>query len=153
MRAIAFRGGLFASLWFLITGGDSTAWVVGVPAVILAALISSALNPVGPTLWRADAIVPFIWLFFKQALVGGLDVARRAVSANLPINPGLVYYTCKLPVGPARVLFINVTGLLPGTLCADDKCGVMTVHALNQDSRIHEELSALETAIAALYRE
>ena len=142
------RAGLFLLLWWILTDGDAT-WWIGVPAVLLATTISTALLP--PILFVWSEILRFIPFFLLHSLLGGIDVARRAFQPNMPIAPELFEYPLRLPPGLPQVLMANTVGLLPGTLSAELERNVLTVHVLDKGTDFLAELEAVERSVARMF--
>jgi len=130
LRAGWLRAVLFALMWWILTDGVMNSWLVGVPMVLFATLVSMALLP--PLSWSLTGIVRFAPYFLWRSLYGGTDVARRALHPRLPISPGMYDHRWRLPPGLPRVFMANTVSLLPGTLSAelDEQC--LRVHVLDQ---------------------
>jgi multicomponent Na+:H+ antiporter subunit E len=149
-RTLARRALPLALLWVLLSGGAAASWVVGVPAVLAAALLLPAPPP---RRWRLRvAGVPgFVAFFVRESWRGGVDVAARVLAPRMRVQPGLVWHRWELPAeGPARTLFVLCASLLPGTLVAGQHADGARVHALDTGAAVAAELAALERAIAGL---
>lgn len=151
-----WRGGLrrlavCALLWVVLTGGTPDAWAVGSLAVTAAVLVSLALRPPRPAGLHLSGALRFAPYFFRQTLRGGLDVARRAFSPGMPLNPVLVEHALRLPPGTARIFLLNTVSLLPGTLSADLRGDLLLVHGLDGALPLVEDLHRLEGLVAALF--
>lgn len=144
---------LLALLWFVLTGGAASSWIVGVPAIaaalLLARRVEGATSP-----WRLDPAggLRFAAYFVRESVRGGIDVAGR-VSARRPrVAPGLVRYRWRLPAGsPARTLFVLCMSLLPGTLVAAAGEHELLIHALDATAPVAAELAALEQRVAGVF--
>lgn len=142
-----------ALLWLLLTDGNPGAWVVGVPAVLLAAWV---VRPVGADQRGRLSLIGllrFLPFFVWESMRGGIDVARRVVGPRLRVMPGLVSYAVRLRGPQARLLFVNSASLLPGTLVADIQDDRLQVHALDRNGDFFGELHRLETAVGRVYGE
>ena len=139
----------FCLMWWVITGGRSDSWIIGVPVVILATLASVALLPHLHWTWRG--LLRMIPFFLWQSLRGGIDVAYRAFHPKLPLAPGIFEYSFRLPKGPGRIVMANIVSLLPGTLSAEisDRC--LYVHVLGRTLDICRKLNRLEQRVADLF--
>ena len=74
--------------------------------------------------------------------MGGVDVARRALSVRLPLRPGFVVYPVRLPPGPACNAFSALTSVLPGTLLAGvDAHGALLYHCLDVEQPVAAQLA------------
>lgn len=146
---LLLRAAVFSVLWWLLSEGQLGAWWVGIPAVLLATLVSLLMVP--RMTIRIPALLRFIPFFLRHSLAGGLDVAGRALHPRLPITPVLVNYSLKLPGGLPRVVMINMVSLLPGTLSAQIDNDDLRVHALDGDSDITLTLEVLERRVAELF--
>ena len=151
VSCIAWRTLLLAVLWWLITQGRTDAWLVGLPAVVLAALASVALGNDRGSGFSPAALPAFLMLFLRDSVRGGLDVAWRTLGPKLRIAPGFRRYRLQLDHPAGRVLLINCIGLLPGTLAADLDGDHAELHLL--DTRIDPapQLRQLEQAVGRLF--
>jgi multicomponent Na+:H+ antiporter subunit E len=150
-RRGAPRAAGFVVLWGILTDGNPSSWGVGVPVIVAATMVSVTLLPQYSWRWRLLGLVRFVPFFFWQSLRSGIDVARRALSLRLPLNPRLLDYPLRLSDGPARVFFANAASLLPGTVSVEIQEARLIVHALDGDASILDELRSLEEAVAALF--
>lgn len=144
---------LFAVLWTVLSGPDPTSWIIGVPAVALATVAATRLAPRQPGRPRLAGLIRFVPFFLLESLRGGLDVALRVMRPVLRINPGLRGYPLRLKNPQAQVFFLNIVSLLPGTLSADLRNGILQVHALDVDDAIEPSLMRLEARVADLFGE
>lgn len=143
------RGLLFAFIWWILVGGETTSWWIGVPAVMLAATASLALiSPVTLVWYELFRFVPF---FLIRSLLGGADVAWRALRPSMPIDPHLIEYPIRLPQGLPSVFMANTVSLLPGTLSAELNSNYLNIHVLAGRKDILAELGTLEEMVAALF--
>ena len=145
----AFRTVLFALLWWILTDGAITSWLVGAPTVVFAVLASGALLP--RVSWSLSGIIRFVPFFLWHSLYGGVDVARRALHPRLPISPELFDHKWRLPPGLPRVFMANTVSLLPGTLSAELGEAHLRVHVLDYTCTFVSELPVIEARVAALF--
>ena len=147
--SILRRGLLFAFVWWVLVGGEIASWWIGVPAVLLATAASIALlSPVTLVWYELFRFVPF---FLIRSLLGGVDVAWRALHPSMPITPHLIDYPIQLPSGLPSVFMANTVSLLPGTLSVELSSECMKVHVLNGRKDVLSELETLEQRVAALF--
>ncbi|BAZ92859.1 multisubunit Na+/H+ antiporter, MnhE subunit [Thiohalobacter thiocyanaticus] len=140
---------VFALAWWLITEGAAASWSIGVPAVVLATLISARLLP--PQRLTPSGLLRFLGFFLHHSLLGAVDVARRAFQPSCPLDPAVIDYPLQLQPGPARVFMLNTVSLLPGTLSADLEADCLRVHVLDADQDNPAQLAQLEARVAALF--
>ena len=150
LRQILPRLAVFSFLWFALAGSDKVSWLIGIPAVFFASLLSLRLAASFPLRIRFFCALRFIPFFVRQSFYGGVDVMRRALSRQQLLNPGLISYTTLLPEGSARIFFVNSISLLPGTLSAELHGNRVTVHTLDQGLPVWANLQRLEYQVAAL---
>ena len=147
--SIASRGFLFTLIWWILTDGATDSWWIGLPAVLLAVILSNLLIPPLSLVWQE--LFKFVPFFFIRSLLGGVDVAWRAFHPRLPIDPDLIEYPLQLPPGLPSVFMANTVNLLPGTLCAElDHC-TLKVHVLDRRKDFLTELEAVEQHIARMF--
>jgi multicomponent Na+:H+ antiporter subunit E len=137
-------------LWWVLTGGQASSWIIGVPTIALALWVMSLL-PQAP-LWPISfsGLLRFIPYFLLQSVRGGIDVARRAYSPTLPLDPQIIECPLKLPAGRPQIFFLNSVSLLPGTLSADLNGKTLKVHVL--DRKVDPQLGQLEKRVAQLFK-
>jgi multicomponent Na+:H+ antiporter subunit E len=151
LRRGAPRATLFALLWWILTEGDSSSWGVGIPVIVAATIMSVTLLPYYRWRWRFLGLMRFIPFFLWQSWSGSVDVARRALSPRLPLTPRFLAYRLRLTDSSARVFFVNVVSLLPGTVSVELRDEQLIVHALDSKAAVLDELQLLEGAVAALF--
>ena len=144
---------LLAGLWWLLSGGTLSSWIIGIPAVLLATLALQRLRPASAGSLSIIGLALFLPFFVAQSLRGGLDVARRTLAPRMRVQPGLAVFRSRLHHDPARVFFFNCVSLLPGTLAADVNGNELTIHVLDRSFDVDHELSRLELAVARIFPE
>lgn len=137
----------FAGLWWLFAG-TAKSWIVGMPCILLAALLAGCANEPSPPI-RPTRLPGFCLWFVIQSVRGGIDVARRALLPSLPIAPGLFAYRTRLPDG-ARTWLANTITLLPGTLTARLESDRIEIHAIERSAVVEAEIERAEQRIARL---
>ncbi|GJL77429.1 MAG: hypothetical protein NPINA01_04180 [Nitrospinaceae bacterium] len=147
--AMISRVGVFLLIWWILTDGAPSSWWIGVPAVLLAGIVSAALIPPVPIVWLE--LLKFVPFFLLHSLLGGVDVARRAFQPNLPIAPGLIEYPFQLPQGLPLVFMTTIVNLLPGTLIAEFDQSLLKVHVLDRRKDFMTELEAVEQRVARIF--
>jgi multicomponent Na+:H+ antiporter subunit E len=151
-RRLRWAGQTFVLLLLLWLALDGTgALAVGALFALLGALLGGWLVPGEPHPWRPLRLAAFLLYFIRTSILGGVDVARRALDPRLPIAPGYLQHRCRLPAGLPRTAFVGVVSLLPGTLSVellDD--GDLRVHALSTDG-VDAALRELETHLFRLF--
>lgn len=140
-----------AAVWWVLTDGAIgwDAWIIGVPAVVGTAWLSAVSLPAhGWSWWGALRFGAF---FVRESWSGGVDVARRALARRMPLAPGFVEYPVGVPSMLSRVMIINTSTLLPGSLVVDSRDGNLLVHALDVDQpAVRDTLHAAEARVAAM---
>lgn len=122
------------------------------PAELVTGLIISALiayisvknfNCCDPILLMPSHIFYFIKYFFVfigALLKANLDVARRVLSPDLPINPGIVTFKTKLDNDFAKMVLANSITLTPGTLTVDVIKNKFYIHWIDVSTQDPEEV-------------
>jgi multicomponent Na+:H+ antiporter subunit E len=154
LKRVSFGWALaLAALWVLLTAPDLSGWWLGVVAAGLGVWAHTALGGRQPGRIRLRGAIPFIPWFLGQSARGGLDVARRALSPSLPLEPGFVTYRTRLPPGPARTFLVNCISLLPGTFTAEleEEGARLRVHVLAEPEQVPDQLRKVEAQVARLF--
>lgn len=142
---------VFSLLWWLLSEGDLKSWVVGIPTVLAAAAVSVRLAPTTAWRFRWTSLPTFFWQFLFLSVEGGVDVARRALAIQPKIDPGMIEFETTLPEGTARVFFANVISLCPGTVSANLRDDIISIHVLDMQTSTADKLRGLEEAVAKLF--
>jgi multicomponent Na+:H+ antiporter subunit E len=150
-RAVLVRAAAFALLWVVLMpsakGGDLA---MGAFATACATWTSLRLLPPALGRLRLGALLLQVPRLLWASIVAGFDVARRALSPQLPLQPGLVDYPTALPRGTTRTTFATITSLLPGTVPAGEGENALVYHALDVGQPIVDELRAEERHLAGV---
>jgi len=149
-RCLVFRLTLFGFIWWGLSGGSFQDWPLGLFFVLGAAVSSMFLVP-GQNL-RLLGLLGFIPFFLHLSLLGGLDVTSRAFKPSLPLETGIIMHKVRLEHPTARVLFVWVVSLLPGTASVQLTDQVLRIHVLDTEQPHQERLKDLEKRIQALFR-
>jgi multicomponent Na+:H+ antiporter subunit E len=146
LRTAAFvRAAGFFILWLVLAGFDPGDLPAAAVAVACATWTSLRLLPPGRSRLSPTGIARLILRFPRQSLVAGIDVARRALDPRLPLRPGFVTVSPRLPPGTARDAFLALASLMPGTLPADtNEDGTLLVHCLDMDQPVAAQMAADE---------
>lgn len=138
-------------LWTAINPGDLHSWLVGIPVVTLASAAALRLHSPVPRRYSLLGAVRLTTFFVDQSFRGGWDVAKRALSPAMPLNPAMLTYPLRLRDELAQVLLVNLNSLLPGTLSADLENGVVTLHTLDAGPETFADMQTLEERVAGLF--
>lgn len=148
-------------LWWLLTSGTGFAsvssWLMLLVAIALVlwlscpksagASLGSRTNPGLPNHQQGVALLRLMVFFVHQSLFGGVDVARRALSAR-SVQPDYLNYTMRLQNPKAQSLFIALIGLMPGTVAVAVHGAQVRIHRLDRDMAVLGAVKQLETLLA-----
>ncbi|MBN1238596.1 MAG: Na+/H+ antiporter subunit E [Gammaproteobacteria bacterium] len=138
--------------WVLTDGAVDWSWAaVGVPAIAASAWVSAALMP--PIGWSWRGVGRFAAFFLRESMLGGIDVARRALDPRMPLDPHLAREPLRMRTDTARVMVANTLGLLPGSLAVEVDEEELLVHALDSGMRVDRSIAATQVRVADLIRE
>lgn len=151
LLSLAMRSAILTAVWWTLTGGEIPSLPLGIPVSIAAGALSLTLAPPRPTGFRLAGLPPYVVHFATRSVAGGIDVARRALSPSMPIDPAMIEYPVRISGGAPLMVFANTISLLPGTLSARFANGILEVHALDDTAEARGELALLETKVAALF--
>jgi multicomponent Na+:H+ antiporter subunit E len=151
VRRILLRTAWFVLAWIVVSEADLGSLVMGVPFAVIAAVLSNALIRSDMPRVSVRGTFRYIGFFVVQSVLGGIDVAARALRPSLPLDPGCIWYPIRITGRPARVLFADTISLLPGTLSARMDGDRLEVHMLDMCARSIEGLVALEDRVGAVF--
>lgn len=118
----ALRAAALGLLWWALSGADADYLIYGLVSVALATTLSLLLLPpasrVAPRGWlrRLGSSIVLLGWFLGQSVLGGLDVARRALARPADIDPSVVVAPFALEPGHARQLALALMNLMPGSM-------------------------------------
>lgn len=146
--AAVLRATIFLLLWVGFSQGNPDYWGYGLISVAVATALSLVLLPPVPV---SPAKLPRILVngvslgvwFLKQSIVGGIDVALRALKPRMDIDPIVVQAPLTLPPGASQNIALILMNLMPGSMVQRlvDKNGTTAHHP---DSVVdHVELHSL----------
>jgi multicomponent Na+:H+ antiporter subunit E len=142
----------YLAIWLVMAGADPGNILPGVAAAGLATWCSLVLLPPlrGPGGVRPLRLVRLLLWFVWVSVLAGLDIARRAFSPSLPLSPGWLVYSSRLPRDVPRNLFMSMASLMPGTLCTGtDDSGDLIVHCLDVGQPVASQLADEEARLVA----
>jgi multicomponent Na+:H+ antiporter subunit E len=141
-----------SALWVALAGyEDWASWLIGLPTILAAAWSYSRLSLGRNNRVSMVGVLQLLPVFFWESFRGGFDVARRVLRLRPKINPGLFDYRLNLSSSSARVFFVDLVSLLPGTLSADIRGDRMRIHTLDLTQNSVTELGRLERRVAAVF--
>jgi multicomponent Na+:H+ antiporter subunit E len=144
-RAAARRSALFLIFWLMISGWAPADLPIGFLAVAGATWTSLRFLPAKVSRFNLAPLAALLTNFFRQSVVSGTDVARRALSPSLNLKPGFVACPLRLPPGGGRNAFCALSSLMPGTLpTGANEQGALLVHCLDTSQPVAENLAAEE---------
>jgi len=152
VRQSLLRFAIFSFLWYVLAGVNKASWLIGVPAVFFATVLSQILASSSSLNICFAGLLRFIPFFLYQSFHGGFDVMRRALSFQQLLDPSLIAYTTLLPEGSARIFFVNTISLLPGTLSAELQGNQVMIHTLDQGLPIWANIQRLEYHVALMMK-
>ena len=142
---------LMAALWWVLTDGQTSSWIVGIPVIVFATGASLWFRSHELWRWRLVGLGRFFPVFVWQSVRAGFEVAILAFHPRCPLVPGLLTYHLRLPAGPSRIFFTNTVSLSPGTFSADLEGDRLTIHVLDEQFVDRENLKFMESLIADLF--
>ncbi len=129
---IFFRVIAFLALWLVVSGFSIPNLTVGTVVAIGTTWASLAILPCAEGSHSFSTWITLVLRMPFQALVAGVDVARRALDPALPLRPGFVAYSTNLPKGTAQDAFAALAALQPGSVpIRSDAQGTFDVHCLD----------------------
>lgn len=150
MAPIAIKRFLILSVvWLALTRADPGGLLPGGLAVLAGTWLSLRLMPPHRQAFRLWPLLRMTPGFLWRSVVGGTDVAWRALHPRLPMRPGWRTCPSTLRAGGGRVLLGGEFSLLPGTLVAGTRDGRFLVHCLDTDQVIEADIQRAEREIAA----
>jgi multicomponent Na+:H+ antiporter subunit E len=153
IQSLIVRALVFTALWALLSKNTWNSWPLAAVAILGGLATSLTLWPTGSWKWRFRALLRFIPFFLWESLAGGLDVARRAFSPRMPLDPAFIEWPLRLQSESGQVFFAWTVSLLPGTASVRLKNSHLKIHVLDQRLPIVEKLREVEDRVIDLFGE
>lgn len=151
LRRLPGRTVALIIVWFVVSEADVSSLVIGVPLAIIAAALSVALQPRTFTGFYLPGALRFVRFFAVQSVLGGIDVALRALGPDMRLKPAIVRYPLRISGTLPRVFFTNTISMLPGTLSSRVTDDAIDVHVLDCSRPVIEDLALVEERVADLF--
>ena len=146
LAATARRLVMQSVIWLILAGGE--ALLLGAVVVPAACWLSFRLLPATGRL-RPGQLVATALGFAWQSLLGGVDVARRALDPRLPLDPGWIDVEVDLPDG-GKVALGGELSLMPGTLVAGSDGRRLLVHVLDRGQDVARTVRVEEARLGRI---
>jgi multicomponent Na+:H+ antiporter subunit E len=147
--AAAARTACFVALWLVLMPslkpGDLA---VGAFAVAVATWSSLRLLPPSAGGLRLGRLLMLMPYYLRASVLAGVDVALRAFSPRVRVQPGYLEYPVLFPPGLARNTYSSITSLLPGTVPCGHDDGELVYHCLDTAQPVLEQLAAEEQRLS-----
>lgn len=152
---VAVRCLVAAGVWWAVSEGDLSMAGYGAVAVVLCVLVSLVAwrpQPISPRGWlgRSVAAIRLFGWFVGRSIVGGTDVALRAIRRSVRVEPGFVDYTLRLDSAAARVAVVDLVNLMPGSLSTEMVGDQVRIHVIDVALPVARTLADLERRLAAV---
>ncbi|KKO45351.1 hypothetical protein WG68_11580 [Arsukibacterium ikkense] len=151
---LALAGLGFALCWAALT--ENRGWWFFLPLCGVILLWLYLLNMQLPALrWRA--LPGFILFFFRQLVLGAVDVGWRALAIKPHFAPQWQRYPIRLTEPASQRLLASMISLLPGTCSAQielhqQQANQLLLHVLDQHADWQAGVIALEQQLALLLK-
>ena len=142
----------FALLWLVLAEGEFRYWGLVIIAIAGAAIASLILIPSSGLSMSPLGWLRFIPFFLGQSVLGGVDVALRAIAPTPRLDPGYVEFHFSLDEEPARVFVANTMSLMPGTLSVELRGDRLQMHVLDAAMPAAERAREVESHAARMFR-
>lgn len=150
LHAAAMLCGLVL-LWMLSTQAWSSpqAWVIAVGASLFAVVVALRLGGPSPAFSRAPKLLLAVLARSGAVVRGALSTMRRAVSADVTLNPALVRVKMRAPRAVERASFAHMLTATPGMAVVETDADGLLLHVMNEDKIDTAELGRIEQAVVS----
>lgn len=149
LSTAVWRGAAFLLLWMLLMQSVKPSdLAMGMLASVGATWVSMRLLPPSSGCLQFGRLLALLPHFVWESVLGGVDVARRALNPRMPLSPGFVACPLGFPPGFARNTFATITSNLPGSVATGEADGVLVYHCLDTTAPVVEQLWKEEQRLA-----
>lgn len=146
---------MLLALWLILAEGAIASLLFALPVLFLALWARLMMpTPLALNHLRPLSLLLFVPYFISRSVLGGLDVAWRALRPGTHIDPALFIYPTMLRTEGARVFMALVASLMPGTLACQAGETSLQMHVISGTrEQFIREMQRLETWTAKLFGE
>lgn len=154
MRHIVALGLTLYVTWLLLSGVYQPFWcILGAISCAICVGIALRMEVVDRETYpvHLSVILPRYWLWlFKEIVLANIDVTKRILAPNLPINPQLFRVKATQHNELGKVIFANSITLTPGTVTVDIDGDEFLVHALSDATKDDLETGEMDRRVTGL---
>lgn len=135
-------------LWMLAAQQWSSpqAWLIAAGASFACVLVAARLGGVSDRFWRAPRSAFVALSRIGAVMRGAVATIRRAVSADVSINPALVRIRTRMTRSSERAALVSLLTATPGMAVVETDADGFLMHVIDEDSIDADELGRLERA-------
>lgn len=130
-------------IWVLMAGFNVQEVIVGAAVSIILSVILSNYVQLSFKLNVVIKLLMFIFMYIPILIIelikANLDVAKRVLNPNLPINPGIVKVPTKVKSDLGKLTLANSITLTPGTISIDADEENVYIHWIDVKGETAEE--------------
>lgn len=151
----------FGLTWLGLSDASSDNFSYGIISAAAATALSLVLlPPAAPQfkLWpkRLVGTALLAGWFVQQSVIGGIDVARRAITPRIDVSPEIFDVGIDLPPGAGREVCYLLMNLLPGSMVqrvreTDDQT-VAEIHTLSAELNPQQQWERLQTRVERAFQ-
>ncbi|WP_185961306.1 Na+/H+ antiporter subunit E [Telmatospirillum sp. J64-1] len=147
--AILPRTAFFMLAWVGLTRAEPGALLPGALVVAAVVVLSLRLLPPRPLSLPSVHLLPLAGFAAREAVLGGWDVAWRALLPGQRLDPAMFRYRLRYPHGRSVLPMAYLLSALPGTLTVEVEDGELEIHVLDRGQDVQAMLADLERRLAA----
>ncbi len=144
---------LLLLLWLLLAQGgtEAKAWVVALPTLVLAVIVSLRLRRPHRLRLRWYLLPAFLFRLLLDMFRGAVQTAGVMLNPGKRLRPGLVRIALGSSGEAERILLLNILNLVPGTLSVMLNGDTLLLHVLDRRIDVASEVVRLQGRVAALF--
>lgn len=147
LHAAAMLCGLVV-LWMLASQHWSSpqAWLIAAGASFACVVVAARFGGVGDGFWRAPrSMIVTLWRA-GAVMRGAVATIRKALSADVTLNPALVRVRTRMTRSADRAAFAGLLTATPGMAVVETDADGFLMHVIDEDSIDADDLGRLERA-------
>ncbi|MGD9967008.1 MAG: Na+/H+ antiporter subunit E [Hyphomonadaceae bacterium] len=138
-------------LWMLGAQAWSSpqAWAVAAVVGMCCVLAASRLGGLSSGFLRAPHLVLVVVRRLAAVLRGALSTMRRAISADVTLNPALVRVKTRATTAVERASFAHMLTATPGMAVVETDADGLLLHVMDEDKIDPSDLGRIEQSVAS----
>lgn len=150
LGAFFLRLTLAVAGWWIISEGQAAALMVGLPAALVATMLSLILAAPARHLPTFTGTLLFLVYFIRRSIIAGFEVALYILEPVPAYRPAISRIQLHIPAGGPRLFLADCICLLPGSVSVALEGDILVLHRLNHTAH-NRDVREVEKQVTRMF--